>query len=98
MKRDLGSFFSPYPEGGPNPENNSSLANILEVCRSKNMPKSTIESALKTEVCPQTFFTTAPRGLESHHKLLKLSGGKGGNMVDKLNPETFVESLSLAFG
>lgn len=36
-------------EGGPNPENNSSLANILEVCRSKNMPKSTIESALKTE-------------------------------------------------
>uniref|UniRef100_A0A8C6I2P3 Translational activator of cytochrome c oxidase 1 n=1 Tax=Mus spicilegus TaxID=10103 RepID=A0A8C6I2P3_MUSSI len=36
-------------EGGPNPENNSSLANILELCRSKNMPKSTIESALKTE-------------------------------------------------
>uniref|UniRef100_D4A601 Translational activator of cytochrome c oxidase 1 n=1 Tax=Rattus norvegicus TaxID=10116 RepID=D4A601_RAT len=36
-------------EGGPNPENNSSLANILEVCRSKNMPKSTIESALKSE-------------------------------------------------
>ncbi|XP_075846487.1 translational activator of cytochrome c oxidase 1 isoform X1 [Microtus pennsylvanicus] len=36
-------------EGGPNPENNSHLANILEVCRSKHMPKSTIESALKTE-------------------------------------------------
>ncbi|XP_028636437.1 translational activator of cytochrome c oxidase 1 [Grammomys surdaster] len=36
-------------EGGSNPENNSSLANILEVCRSKNMPKATIESALKTE-------------------------------------------------
>lgn len=36
-------------EGGPNPEYNSSLASILEVCRSKNMPKATIESALKTE-------------------------------------------------
>ncbi|KAM6162899.1 translational activator of cytochrome c oxidase 1 [Rhynchocyon petersi] len=36
-------------EGGPNPELNSTLANILEVCRSKHMPKSTIETALKME-------------------------------------------------
>uniref|UniRef100_A0A8C5XWL7 TACO1/YebC-like N-terminal domain-containing protein n=1 Tax=Microcebus murinus TaxID=30608 RepID=A0A8C5XWL7_MICMU len=36
-------------EGGPNPELNSNLANILEVCRSKHMPKSTIEAALKME-------------------------------------------------
>ncbi|XP_025746080.1 translational activator of cytochrome c oxidase 1 isoform X3 [Callorhinus ursinus] len=34
-------------EGGPNPEHNSSLANVLEVCRSKHMPKSTIEASLK---------------------------------------------------
>lgn len=40
-------------EGGPNPELNSNLASILEVCRSKHMPKSTIEAALKMEVCPQ---------------------------------------------
>ncbi|XP_028932009.1 translational activator of cytochrome c oxidase 1 [Ornithorhynchus anatinus] len=34
-------------EGGPKPEFNPSLANLLEICRSKNMPKSTIETALK---------------------------------------------------
>lgn len=36
-------------EGGPNPELNSNLASILEVCRSKHMPKSTIEASLKME-------------------------------------------------
>ena len=43
-------------EGGPNPEFNSNLASILEVCRSKHMPKATIEAALKMEVCPQFNF------------------------------------------
>ncbi|XP_078012069.1 translational activator of cytochrome c oxidase 1 isoform X2 [Phascolarctos cinereus] len=36
-------------EGGPNPELNSDLANLLKLCRNKNMPKSTIEAALKSE-------------------------------------------------
>ncbi|KAJ6653393.1 hypothetical protein lerEdw1_009294 [Lerista edwardsae] len=33
-------------EGGPNPELNSNLANIIEQCRSKSMPKSSIEAAI----------------------------------------------------
>ncbi|XP_061444605.1 translational activator of cytochrome c oxidase 1 isoform X4 [Rhineura floridana] len=33
-------------EGGPNPELNSNLANIIEQCRSKSMPKSSIEAAV----------------------------------------------------
>ncbi|XP_026207906.1 translational activator of cytochrome c oxidase 1 isoform X3 [Anabas testudineus] len=34
-------------EGGPNPDMNVNLANILEQCRSKNMPKASIEAAIK---------------------------------------------------
>ncbi|XP_030257326.1 translational activator of cytochrome c oxidase 1 [Sparus aurata] len=34
-------------EGGPNPEMNINLAQILEQCRSKNMPKASIETAMK---------------------------------------------------
>lgn len=34
-------------EGGPNPEMNVNLAHILEQCKSKNMPKSSIEAAIK---------------------------------------------------
>ncbi|XP_032801892.1 translational activator of cytochrome c oxidase 1 [Petromyzon marinus] len=34
-------------EGGPNPDMNSALASLLEVCRSKNMPKATYETAIK---------------------------------------------------
>nr|XP_060636302.1 translational activator of cytochrome c oxidase 1 [Anolis sagrei ordinatus]XP_060636303.1 translational activator of cytochrome c oxidase 1 [Anolis sagrei ordinatus]XP_060636304.1 translational activator of cytochrome c oxidase 1 [Anolis sagrei ordinatus] len=33
-------------EGGPNPELNSNLANALEQCRNKSMPKSSIEAAI----------------------------------------------------
>ncbi|XP_054850914.1 translational activator of cytochrome c oxidase 1 [Eublepharis macularius] len=33
-------------EGGPNPEFNSNLANIIEQCRSRNMPKASIEGAI----------------------------------------------------
>ncbi|XP_053121776.1 translational activator of cytochrome c oxidase 1 isoform X2 [Hemicordylus capensis] len=33
-------------EGGPNPELNTNLANIIEQCRSKSMPKSSIEAAI----------------------------------------------------
>lgn len=52
LLRCLCLLFS-ISEGGPNPELNSNLASILEVCRSKHMPKSTIEAALKMEVCSQ---------------------------------------------
>ncbi|XP_074519437.1 translational activator of cytochrome c oxidase 1 isoform X2 [Halichoeres trimaculatus] len=34
-------------EGGANPDTNVSLAQVLEQCRSKNMPKATIDAAIK---------------------------------------------------
>lgn len=34
-------------EGGPNPDMNINLAHILEQCRSNNMPKASIETAIK---------------------------------------------------
>ncbi|KAM7163242.1 translational activator of cytochrome c oxidase 1 isoform 1-T2 [Macrochelys suwanniensis] len=34
-------------EGGPNPDLNTNLANIIEQCRSKSMPKASIEAAIK---------------------------------------------------
>ncbi|KAL2764817.1 translational activator of cytochrome c oxidase 1 [Daubentonia madagascariensis] len=49
-------------EGGPNPERNSNLANILEVCRSKHMPKSTIEAALKMEKTKDIYLLYEGRG------------------------------------
>uniref|UniRef100_A0A8C8SPY4 Translational activator of cytochrome c oxidase 1 n=1 Tax=Pelusios castaneus TaxID=367368 RepID=A0A8C8SPY4_9SAUR len=36
-------------EGGPNPDYNTNLANIIEQCRSKCMPKASIEAAIKGE-------------------------------------------------
>ncbi len=37
-------------EGGPNPEFNVALAQLLEQCRNKNLPKATIEGAIKGAV------------------------------------------------
>ncbi|GCC16745.1 hypothetical protein chiPu_0020388 [Chiloscyllium punctatum] len=34
-------------EGGPDPEFNTQLANIIEQCRARNMPKASIEAAIK---------------------------------------------------
>ncbi|XP_060795496.1 translational activator of cytochrome c oxidase 1 [Neoarius graeffei] len=34
-------------EGGPNPEYNVTLAQLIEQCRNKNLPKTTIEAAIK---------------------------------------------------
>uniref|UniRef100_A0A674IAT1 Translational activator of cytochrome c oxidase I n=1 Tax=Terrapene triunguis TaxID=2587831 RepID=A0A674IAT1_9SAUR len=39
--------FCPIAEGGPNPDLNTNLANIIEQCRSKSMPKASIEVAIK---------------------------------------------------
>uniref|UniRef100_H9GMC5 Translational activator of cytochrome c oxidase I n=1 Tax=Anolis carolinensis TaxID=28377 RepID=H9GMC5_ANOCA len=40
------SLFMSLAEGGPNPELNSNLANVIEQCRSNSMPKSSIEAAI----------------------------------------------------
>lgn len=37
-------------EGGSNPDLNLNLAHVLEQCRSKNMPKASIETAIKSAV------------------------------------------------
>ncbi|KAM9046464.1 translational activator of cytochrome c oxidase 1 isoform X2 [Balaenoptera ricei] len=49
-------------KGGPNPEFNSNLASILEVCRSKHMPKATIEAALKMEKTKDIYLLYEGRG------------------------------------
>lgn len=48
--RCLISSTSSSAEGGSNPDMNINLAQILEQCRSKNMPKSSIEAAIKSAV------------------------------------------------
>ncbi|XP_059180653.1 translational activator of cytochrome c oxidase 1 isoform X2 [Centropristis striata] len=49
-------------EGGPNPDLNVNLANIVEQCRSKNMPKAAIEAAIKTGAKPTTQHMFEARG------------------------------------
>lgn len=44
------SFGFPSAEGGSNPDMNLNLAHILEQCRGKNMPKASIEAAIKSVV------------------------------------------------
>lgn len=39
-----------FSEGGPNPEFNIALAQLLEQCRNKNLPKATVEGAIKGAV------------------------------------------------
>ncbi|NXK47350.1 TACO1 oxidase, partial [Chauna torquata] len=34
-------------EGGPDPALNTQLANVVEQCRAKNMPKASIEAAIR---------------------------------------------------
>ncbi|XP_013869409.1 translational activator of cytochrome c oxidase 1 [Austrofundulus limnaeus] len=49
-------------EGGANPEMNTSLGHILEQCRRKNMPKSTIDSAINSGMKPVTHQVFEVRG------------------------------------
>ncbi|KAM4624634.1 translational activator of cytochrome c oxidase 1 isoform 1-T2 [Polymixia lowei] len=54
-------------EGGPNPDFNIALSNILEQCRTNNMPKASIEAAIKSAEktkagSQQTFEARGPGG------------------------------------
>lgn len=64
-------------EGGPNPELNSNLANILEVCRSKHMPKSTIEAALKMEKAKDIYLLFEARGPGGSSLLIEALSNSG---------------------
>ncbi|KAM9336830.1 translational activator of cytochrome c oxidase 1 [Symphorus nematophorus] len=49
-------------EGGPNPDMNINLAHILEQCRSKNMPKASIDAAIKSAAKPVSQHIFEARG------------------------------------
>ncbi|XP_004405936.1 PREDICTED: translational activator of cytochrome c oxidase 1 [Odobenus rosmarus divergens] len=64
-------------EGGPDPEHNSSLANILEVCRSKHMPKSTIEASLKMGKTKDVYLLYEGRGPGGSSLLIEALSNSG---------------------
>ncbi|XP_036609460.1 translational activator of cytochrome c oxidase 1 [Trichosurus vulpecula] len=64
-------------EGGPNPELNSNLANLLKLCRSKNMPKSTIEAALKSEKNKDIYLLYEGRGPGGSSLLIEVLSDSG---------------------
>ncbi|XP_014703429.1 translational activator of cytochrome c oxidase 1 isoform X1 [Equus asinus] len=64
-------------EGGPNPELNSNLASILEVCRSKHMPKSTIEASLKMEKTKDVYLLYEGRGPGGSSLLIEALSNSG---------------------
>ncbi|XP_068932350.1 translational activator of cytochrome c oxidase 1 [Petaurus breviceps papuanus] len=64
-------------EGGPNPELNSNLANLLKLCRSKNMPKSTIEAALKSEKNKDVYLLYEGRGPGGSSLLIEVLSDSG---------------------
>ncbi|KAM3859803.1 translational activator of cytochrome c oxidase 1 [Diretmus argenteus] len=84
-------------EGGPNPEFNVPLANILEQCRSKNMPKASVETAIKGVSKPGSECTYEARGpggcmmlieiltdnkTRSHQEIKHLLRKNGGLLAD----------------
>ncbi|XP_036125627.1 translational activator of cytochrome c oxidase 1 [Molossus molossus] len=64
-------------EGGPNPELNSNLAHILEVCRNKHMPKSTIEASLKMEKTKDIYLLYEGRGPGGSSLLIEALSNSG---------------------
>ncbi|XP_045693260.1 translational activator of cytochrome c oxidase 1 [Phyllostomus hastatus] len=64
-------------EGGPNPELNSQLAHILEVCRQKHMPKSTIEASLKMEKTKGIYLLYEGRGPGGSSLLIEALSNSG---------------------
>lgn len=59
-------------EGGPNPEFNVALAQLLEQCRNKNLPKATVEGAIKGAV-RQIIFTITPNNINYMIKEFRFS-------------------------
>lgn len=64
-------------EGGPNPELNSQLAHILEVCRQKQVPKSTIEASLKMEKTKGIYLLYEGRGPGGSSLLIEALSNSG---------------------
>ncbi|NXT26142.1 TACO1 oxidase, partial [Syrrhaptes paradoxus] len=49
-------------EGGPDPALNTPLANVIEQCRAKNMPKASIEAAIRSSSAATTRLLLEARG------------------------------------
>ncbi|XP_066219150.1 translational activator of cytochrome c oxidase 1 isoform X1 [Saccopteryx leptura] len=64
-------------EGGPNPELNSNLAHVLEMCRNKQMPKSTIEASLKMEKTKDIYLLYEGRGPGGSSLLIEALSNSG---------------------
>uniref|UniRef100_UPI00398E4722 translational activator of cytochrome c oxidase 1-like n=1 Tax=Pristiophorus japonicus TaxID=55135 RepID=UPI00398E4722 len=85
-------------EGGSNPEFNTQLANLIEQCRAKNMPKLSIEAAIKgAKSKPSTYSLYEARGpggssllieiltdnnTRSHQEIKAILNKNGGTLCD----------------
>ncbi|XP_005668736.1 translational activator of cytochrome c oxidase 1 isoform X1 [Sus scrofa] len=71
-------------KGGPNPDLNSNLASILEVCRSKHMPKSTMEAALKMEKTKDIHLLYEGRGPGGSSLLIEALSNSGSKCLSDI--------------
>ncbi|XP_043109097.1 translational activator of cytochrome c oxidase 1 [Puntigrus tetrazona] len=82
-------------EGGPNPEFNIALAQLLEQCRNRNLPKATIEGAIKGKPGVQHVYeATGPGGCKllvevftdnntrSHQEIKRILNKHGGALCE----------------
>ncbi|XP_070586153.1 translational activator of cytochrome c oxidase 1 [Erythrolamprus reginae] len=65
-------------EGGPNPNLNTNLANVIEVCRRKNMPKGSIETAI-----------SGADKVKSIHQLCGVRGPGGSSVYVEILTDNF---------
>ncbi|XP_062993980.1 translational activator of cytochrome c oxidase 1 [Elgaria multicarinata webbii] len=70
-------------EGGPNPELNTNLANVVEQCRSKSMPKASIEAAI-----------TGGDKTKSSYLLCEARGPGGSSLLIEILTDNAKRSLS----
>lgn len=100
-------------EGGTNPGMNVNLANVLEQCRSKNMPKTSIESAIKTATKPGSQLTYEARGpggcmllievltdnrTGTNHEIKRLLSKNGGMISDGVRHNFFRKGVVVVPG
>ncbi|XP_075418163.1 translational activator of cytochrome c oxidase 1 [Tenrec ecaudatus] len=71
-------------EGGANPELNSNLAHILEVCRTKHMPKATIEAAMKMEKTKDIYLLYEGRGPGGSSLLIEALSNNGSKCLSDI--------------
>lgn len=82
-------------EGGPNPDMNLNLAQVLEQCRNKNMPKAAVEAAIRSAVGRRPTDTHANERTTERQVLLDVDLLAGWRpLLQNTNP-SFVSYLSM---